>query len=154
MTMAPGNLTISDSSRRRLSCYLDVGRHDTRIDNITSISDVERSNAVVAPASFVRTNIFSPRKRFVSKRFLEHLTIASLQIYLWFSRRRSSRKSTCTNDIRLSFETYSSTRSLFLIIYYPELIIKYFSVSFFYRNTRRNVYPLSMIQEKRENIIT
>lgn len=135
--MAPGNLTISDSSSRQgLSCYLDVGRHDTRIDNITSISDVEGSEPpLLHPRHSYETNIFSPRKRFVSKRFLcniwqsRHSTPDISMI-----RRQKTLISSLENwtgrYVRLSFETYSSTRSLFLIIYYPELTIEYFNVSY------------------------
>lgn len=154
--MAPGNLTISDSSRRRLSCYLDVGLHDTRIDNITSISDVEWSNVVVAPASFATNEYFFASKKIriekISRTSDNRVTpdISMIQQKTFLSKINPLPR----YDIRLPFETYSSTRSSIVIFNYSlswtELIIKYFIVFFFYRNTRRNVYLLSIIQKKRE----
>lgn len=92
VTMAPGNLTISDSSSRRgLSCYLDVGRHDTRIDNITSISDVEGSEprcctrVIRTKRIFFRLEKDSYRKDFSAT---SDNRVTPLQIYLWFGGRR------------------------------------------------------------------
>lgn len=136
MTMAPGNLTISDSSRRRLSCYLDVGLHDTRIDNITSISDVERSNVVVAPASFATNEYFFASKKIriekISRTSDNRVTpdISMIQQKTFLSKINPLPR----YDIRLPFETYSSTRSSIVIFNYSlswtELIIKYFIVSY------------------------
>lgn len=103
--MAPGNLTISDSSSRQgLSCYLDVGRHDTRIDNITSISDVEGSEprcctrVIRTKRIFFRLEKDSYRKDFSAT----HLTIASLHSrYIYDSAAEDvdflPGKSSCTN---------------------------------------------------------
>lgn len=97
------------------------------------------ANPVVAPASFVRNEYFFASKKIrIEKISLQHIWQSRHSTPdISMIRRQKTLISSLENRpvrtgryVRLSFETYSSTRSLFLIIYYPELTIEYFNVSY------------------------